>query len=98
MLSRTNPGVQHIRKLYLQLERIPKSQDSDDDDSGSSSDEEIGPQYEEPKVAARHGKRPFFGERGGVQLMKQSAQFTVRLLIDFLPKDILEVFRYAHIQ
>ena len=78
LLSRTNPGIQHIRKVSLQLEKtiIPLTRPSPDD-SDSSSDEESEPKFESIVGAARQ------------------AQFTVRLLIDFLPNDILENFRYV---
>ena len=55
MLSRTNPGVQHIRKIYLQLDKIASRGDSDSDSSDNSSDEEETIRFEEPKVAARQG-------------------------------------------
>lgn len=72
MLGRDNPGLPHIRKIYLEFEKtfITKSQSSDD-----SSEEENVPIVEETSVANRQ------------------AQFTVRLLLDFLPPNILEVFR-----
>ena len=76
LLSRTNPGIKHIRKILLQLEKTvvpparPVVEDSDD-----SSDDEPEVKFENITGAARQ------------------AQFTVRLLIDFLPNDILENFR-----
>lgn len=55
MLSRTNPGVPHIRKIYLQLEKIVVSRSSDSDSSEDSSEGEDHVRFEEPKVAARQG-------------------------------------------
>lgn len=40
LLSRTNPGLYHIRKLYLQLQKTYTTIDPHDDDNSSSSDEE----------------------------------------------------------
>lgn len=76
MLGRDNPGIPHIRKIYLEFEKtfVTKQQAVDD-----SSDEEIVPVIEDVSVATRQ------------------AQFTVRLLLDFLPVHILEVFRYCHV-
>lgn len=56
MLSRTNPGVQYIRKIYLQLDKIASREESDSDSSDNSSDEEELVRFEEPKVAARQGR------------------------------------------
>ena len=74
MLGRDNPGIPHIRKIYLEFEKtlVTKQQVLDD-----SSDEESVPVVEEFTIAARQ------------------AQFTVRLLLDFLPANILKVFRYC---
>lgn len=74
MLGRDNPGIPHIRKIYLEFEKtfVTKQQVLDD-----SSDEESVPVVEEVTIAARQ------------------AQFTVRLLLDFLPVNILRVFRYC---
>ena len=74
-LGRDNPGVQHVREIYLRLEKttIPNKHRRHYPDD-SSEDEDI---EEEVIVAARQ------------------AQFTVRLLLDFLPPNILEVFRYV---
>lgn len=58
MLSQTNPGVQHIRKIYLRLDKIASRGDSDSDSSDNSSDEEEPMKFEEPKVAARQGGWP----------------------------------------
>lgn len=58
MLSRTNPGVQHIRKIYLQLDKIASPRDTDSDSSDNSSDEEEQIRFEESKVAARQGGWP----------------------------------------
>ena len=75
LLSRSNPGIKHIRKVYLQLEKTilasPESREVSDD----SSEEESEADVENITGAARQ------------------AQFTVRLLLDFLPNDILENFR-----
>lgn len=72
MLAPNNPGIPHIRKIYLEFEKTfrPRSQSVDD-----SSDEESAPEVEDVLMAARQ------------------AQLTVRLLLDFLPTNILEVFR-----
>ena len=75
LLSRTNPGVQHIRKVYLQLEKTPIQHLELQVNSDDSSDDEADVQTEDIVGAARQ------------------AQFTVRLLLDFLPNDILENFR-----
>ena len=75
MLSPTNPGLQHIRKIYLQLEKTPIPVPDFQVNSDDSSDEEGDVQIESMVGAARQ------------------AQFTVRLLLDFLPNDILENFR-----
>lgn len=73
MLARDNPGIPHIRKIYLEFEKmiLPAQQNPDD-----LSDEENHPVVEDVAIAARQ------------------AQLTVRLLLDFLPPNILEVFRY----
>lgn len=75
LLSRTNPGIQHIRKIYLQLEKTPLPTPDFQVNSDDSSEEEGDVQIENILGAARQ------------------AQFTVRLLLDFLPNDILENFR-----
>ena len=76
LLSQTNPGIKHIRKISLQLEKtVIASSRTVVDDSDDSSDEEPEVKFENISGAARQ------------------AQFTVRLLIDFLPNDILENFR-----
>lgn len=76
LLSRTNPGIQHIRKVSLQLEKtIISPTRASTDSSDDSSDEETEAKFDNIVGAARQ------------------AQFTVRLLIDFLPNDILENFR-----
>ena len=74
MLGRDNPGIPHIRNIYLKFEKNfqPPKQNADD-----SSDEESTPVVEEEE-----------------SLAIRQAQFTVRLLLDFLPPNILEVFRY----
>ena len=77
LLSRSNPGIQHIRKIYLQLEKTfitsPRFQESSDE----SSEEEGDLRVEDLSGSARQ------------------AHFTIRLLLDFLPNDILETFRYV---
>ena len=74
LLSQTNPGIQHIRKLYLQLDKMPITTPDFQLNSDDSSEDE-----------------------GEVQIVElgaaRQAQFTVRLLLDFLPNDILENFR-----
>ena len=74
LLSRANPGLHHIRKIYLQLEKTPMpTQDFQINSDDSSEDEgDVQP------------------DMGGAA---RQAQFTVRLLLDFLPNDILENFR-----
>lgn len=75
LLSRSNPGIQHIRKVYLQLEKTPIPALDIHVNSDDSSEDEEDAQIEDIVGAARQ------------------AQFTVRLLLDFLPNDILEKFR-----
>lgn len=75
LLSRSNPGIQHIRKVYLQLEKTPVAALDIHVNSDDSSEDEEDAQIEDIVGAARQ------------------AQFTVRLLLDFLPNDILEKFR-----
>lgn len=75
LLSRTNPGIQHIRKVYLQLEKTLVSSPDFQVNSDDSSEDEGDVEIENIVGAARQ------------------AQFTVRLLLDFLPNDILENFR-----
>lgn len=75
LLSRTNPGIQHIRKVYLQLEKTTIPTPDFQVNSDDSSEDEADVQIEDLVGAARQ------------------AQFTVRLLLDFLPNDILESFR-----
>lgn len=75
LLSRTNPGIQHIRKVYLQLDKAPMPTADFQVDSDDSSEDDGDVPIEENLGAARQ------------------AQFTVRLLLDFLPNNILENFR-----
>lgn len=75
LLSRSNPGIQHVRKVYLQLEKTPVPALDIHVNSDDSSEDEEDAQIEDIVGAARQ------------------AQFTVRLLLDFLPNDILEKFR-----
>ena len=80
LLSRTNPGVEHIREIYLHLEKVP-CQDLDfQTNSDDSSEDEVEVKLEDSAGAARQ------------------AQFIVRLLLDFLPNDILETFRWVPFQ
>ena len=80
LLSQTNPGVQHIRKLYLHLEKVP-CQDLDfQTNSDDSSEDDVEVKHEDIAGATRQ------------------AQFTVRLLLDFLPNDILENFKWVPIR
>lgn len=80
LLSRTNPGVQHIRKVYLHLEKVPYQNLDFQTNSDESSEDEVEVKLEDLAGAARQ------------------AQFTVRLLLDFLPNDILENFRWVPFQ
>ena len=73
-MSRTNPGIQHVRKVYLQLDKTPMPAADFQVDSDDSSEDDGDELIEENLGAARQ------------------AQFTVRLLLDFLPNDILESF------
>ncbi len=81
LLSQSNPGIQHIRKIYLQLEKtfVPPP-NIIEENSDESSEEEGELRVEDISGSARQ------------------AQFTVRLLLDFLPNDILETFRYVLVQ
>lgn len=74
LLSRTNPGIEHVRKVYLQLDKTPMPTAEFQVDSDDSSEDDGDELIEENLGAARQ------------------AQFTVRLLLDFLPNDILESF------
>ena len=74
MLGRNNPGLAHIRELYLRLEKLHVAPRERYDRSDASSDEA------EP-------------DDGGKTTARQ-AHFTVRLLLDFLPRDGLETFRW----
>ena len=81
LLSHSNPGIQHIRKIYLQLEKTfvpPPLVIEEDSDESSEGEGEL--MVEDISGSARQ------------------AQFTVRLLLDFLPNDILETFRYVLVQ
>ena len=81
LLSQSNPGIQHIRKIYLQLEKTfvpPPLVIEEDSDESSEGEGEL--MVEDISGSARQ------------------AQFTVRLLLDFLPNDILETFRYVLVQ
>ncbi|KAL2045738.1 hypothetical protein N7G274_002169 [Stereocaulon virgatum] len=78
LLSRSNPGIQHIRKIYLQLEKTVLPSQIIQESSDESEDEEVEVRVEDVSGAARQ------------------AQFTVRLLLDFLPNDILETFSWQN--
>ena len=73
LLNRENPGLKHIRNLFLDLEKvtIQKAQIDDSDDSSDEAEE-----FEDVAFAARQ------------------ANFTIRLLLDVIPVDTLECFRY----
>lgn len=73
LLNRENPGLKHIRNLFLDLEKvkIQKAQIDDSDDSDDDAEE-----FEDVAFAARQ------------------ANFTMRLLLDVMPVDTLECFRY----
>ena len=77
LLSRTNPGFQHIRKVYLHLEKAPYQNSNFQANSDDSSEDEVEVKLEDIAGGARQ------------------AQFIVRLLLDFLPNDILETFRWV---
>lgn len=78
MLCRDNPGLVHIREIFLRLERITMPDKRRRYHSDDSSDDE---ELEENTV-----------------IPGQNAQFTVRVLLDHLPRNILEIFRYATVQ
>lgn len=78
LLSRSNPGIQHIRKIYLQLEKTVLPSQILQDSSDESEEEEVEVRVEDVSGAARQ------------------AQLTVRLLLDFLPNDILETFSWQN--
>ena len=80
LLSPSNPGIQHIRKISLQLEKTLLAPSDMQQIFDDSDEEEENPKIEHITGAARQ------------------AQFTVRLLLDFLPSDILENFRYVSIR
>ncbi|MCJ1287072.1 hypothetical protein MMC26_006420 [Xylographa opegraphella] len=75
-LGAGNPGIPHIREIFLRLEKMviqDKHRHYHSDDS--SEEEEV---EESATIPARQ------------------AQFTVRLLLDFLPKDILNIFSWQN--
>ena len=74
MLGRENPGLEHIRELYLRLEKTFVRDRARYDQSDASSDE--SEPTDDVKIPARQ------------------SHFTVRLLLDFLPRDRLETFRW----
>ncbi len=75
LLSRDNPGLKHIRRLYLDLERVtvPKAQMEPLDDSSDEAEE-----FEDVAIAVRQ------------------ANFTLRLLLDVIPVNTLECFKYGN--
>lgn len=74
-LGRENPGILHIKEIFLRLEKMVTQDKHRHYHSDDSSDEE---EVEE-----------------SASIPARQAQFTVRLLLDFLPRDILYAFRYA---
>ena len=72
LLSPTNPGLKHIRRLYADIERIVVRKTSIDSDESSGEEEE----FEDVELAIRQ------------------ANFTIRLLLDVIPANTLEHFRY----
>ena len=74
-LGAGNPGIPHVREMFLRLETMAIQDKHRHYHSDDSSEEEEG--EESNSIPARQ------------------AQFTVRLLLDFLPRDILDVFRYV---
>ncbi|MCJ1384471.1 hypothetical protein MMC17_007588 [Xylographa soralifera] len=75
-LGAGNPGITHVREIFLRLEKMviqDKHRHYHSDDS--SEEEEV---EESASIPARQ------------------AQFTVRLLLDFLPRDILDVFSWQN--
>ena len=74
MINPSNPGLSHIRELYLRLEKMHVPERARYDHSDVSADEEAP--TDDPKLRA------------------PQAHFTIKLLLDFLPKDTLETFRW----
>ena len=72
LLSSTNPGLKHIRRLYADIEKIVVRKTSTDSDESSGEEEE----FEDVDLAIRQ------------------ANFTIRLLLDVIPANTLEQFRY----
>ena len=72
LLSPTNPGLRHIRRLYTDIEKIVVRKSSPDSDESSGEEEE----FEDVGLAIRQ------------------ANFTIRLLLDVIPANTLESFRY----
>ncbi|MCJ1471616.1 hypothetical protein MMC13_000256 [Lambiella insularis] len=75
-LGRENPGIPHIREIFLRLEKLVIQDKHRHYHSDDSSEED-----EAEEIQAIPGIR---------------AQFTVRLLLDFLPRDILYVFSWQN--
>ena len=71
-----NPGVNHIREIYLRLEKLVQDKPRHSYHSDDSSDEDD--QEENVTIPARQ------------------SQLTVRILLDFLPANILEVFSWQN--
>jgi hypothetical protein len=76
-LGQNNPGIPHVREIFLRLEKLVVQDKHRHTYSDDSSDEE---EVEE-----------------NAQIPARQAQFTVRLLLDFLPANTLEVFRYGFV-
>ena len=74
MLAGDNPGIKHIKEIFLRLEKPNALERDKYDTSDFSSDDEDPPS--DVKIPARQ------------------SHFTVRLLLDFLPANQLEIFRW----
>ncbi|MCJ1398753.1 hypothetical protein MMC11_001954 [Xylographa trunciseda] len=75
-LGAGNPGIPHVREIFLRLEKmIIQDKHRHYHSEDSSEEEEV---EESASIPARQ------------------AQFTVRLLLDFLPRDILDVFSWQN--
>ncbi|MCJ1411703.1 hypothetical protein MMC19_005795 [Ptychographa xylographoides] len=75
-LGRDNPGIPHIREIFLRLEKAVLQDKHSHYHSDDSSDEEDI--EESASIPARQ------------------AQFTVRLLLDHLPRDTLQIFSWQN--
>ena len=74
-LARDNPGLRHIREVYLTLEKVA-IRDKDEDGYPEENPDDMF----EVDLAGPH----------------RQANFTVRLLLEFLPPNQLEVFKYCY--